>query len=267
MFEEKICLECQQTLPFEKFKKSRSGDKVYRSKVCMKCLNAAKREYRKEWLKNKLKEDPDYKKYKHKYLKSEKGINKTKEYSSLNKEKIKEVSDSWYQNNKVRKHAKGKEWIKNNPDKYKENYTKRNRQRQLDPLLNLSMRLRCSVKKSFRKTFLIKRERTFNLLGYSNIDLHNHLFVFLDKDCQVCNNVIVKLDNSNIDHIVPVCVASSETDIINLNQLSNLRLICKSCNANKISQDLKTKAEYNERLELSSSQDRKSREASACRSA
>jgi len=51
-------------------------------------------------------------------------------------------------------------------------------------------------------------------------------------------DVITLLDsyspkNYEIDHIIPISLAKTENDVIRLNQLNNLRLICKNCNRNK----------------------------------
>jgi RNA ligase (TIGR02306 family) len=45
--------------------------------------------------------------------------------------------------------------------------------------------------------------------------------------------VVINLENSHIDHIVPLAQARTITDVISLNQLNNLRLICSKCNLKK----------------------------------
>jgi len=107
------------------------------------------------------------------------------------------------------------------------------------------MRIRSLISSAFRRCFFIKRKRTFEYLGYSNKDLFDHLKKFLQCPCVVCGLIFIEMNNSHIDHIIPVCVAKSEEDIIKLNQLYNLRLICKKCNLNKISSDLQMKKEVN----------------------
>jgi hypothetical protein len=254
MLEQKVCPQCIETLDLNKFKKSKRKDKIYYSKVCQRCHNKKMSSYRNEYYKKKRAEIPGYgKEYLEKYRVSDKGKAKIKNYSLVNRDKCIDTNKTWYKNNKNHKREYSKEWIKNNPEKYKILYTKRNKKRQDDPLLNLSMRIRCAIKKSFRKTFLPKRKRTFEYLGYSNMDLFIHLKEFLDKPCIICSTIIVVMNNSNIDHIIPLCIATSENDIVKLNQLSNLRLICKACNAAKISDDLKMKEEYNVRMGTQSS--------------
>ena len=41
---------------------------------------------------------------------------------------------------------------------------------------------------------------------------------------------MVSISESVIDHIIPISLAQNVKEIIELNSLSNLRLICKSCN-------------------------------------
>ena len=193
-----------------------------------------------------------------KYLASEKGKAKTREYSKAHAAEIAERGKEWYRKNKERRRAKGYEWIKNNPEAYKKLYERSNRKRQEDPIRNLAMRVRGALSKSFRKTGLPKRKRTFEYLGYTNTELYVHLSQWLEKPCVVCGAVNVVLENSNIDHIAPMCLASSEDDIVRLNQLSNLRLICESCNLAKVSNDLQVKKEQADvRLESVHRKDRK----------
>lgn len=258
MPEQKICQECNDLLDLNKFKKTKKKDKIYFSKVCQRCHNKRLKFYRNEYYKKRRIDEPGYgKKYKEKYLTSEKGKAKIKEYSAINRETYIQTNKNWYKNNKKRKRQSTLEWIKNNPEKYAALVKKNNLTRRSDLLHSLSDRVRSSLRKSFNKLGAIKRQRTFEFLGFSNIELFNHLSKWLDKPCEVCGNKVINLNNSNIDHIIPVCIISSTDDIIKLNQLENLRLICEECNLYKISSDLKIKQEHHERLESMYSKNRK----------
>jgi len=100
-----------------------------------------------------------------------------------------------------------------------------------------AIRTRSRVRAALTAAGLVKNGKTFEILGYSPQDLYNTLKVALDKPCTVCKDTIVTVRNSHIDHNIPLLTATSLTDIIKLNQLSNLRLICPPCNLNKIGQD------------------------------
>jgi len=69
--------------------------------------------------------------------------------------------------------------------------------------------------------------------------LKNHLFKYIDNPCEDCGKIKLNLSNSNIDHILPISSSITIEDVLLLNQLSNLRLICIECNSRKISSDLK----------------------------
>jgi len=253
MVDYKNCVECRQDVPLEKFPKTnrqtKAGYKIYYGKTCYKCKNSKYANYRKERDRKLRLENPDFvraqsKKAYEKIKTTEKFQKRTKLHSISKKIEIQSRGKIWYKNNKKRKYNKGREWIKNNPEKYKALVKKQNAKVRSSPIGNVSNRIRCCIRKSFNKLGSIKREKTFSMLGYSNIDLWNFLSKQLNLPCKVCNIKIISLDNSNIDHIIPMCVASSIDDVIKLNQFDNLRLICEECNMNKISQDLKIKEEY-----------------------
>lgn len=74
---------------------------------------------------------------------------------------------------------------------------------------------------------------TFESLGYTKEDAFKHLSPFLGKPCQMCKIIILNKANSQIDHIEPLCRAKTKADVIRLNQLINLRIVCKECNRKK----------------------------------
>jgi 5-methylcytosine-specific restriction endonuclease McrA len=246
MTENKKCITCGDELELSKFNKSSRKDKIYYSNSCRRCTNAKSKQKRNEYYKNRRQKEPGYGKvYCERYRKSEHGKEKIREYCASHANEISLIGKNWYKNNKNRRREVGALWIKNNPEAYKKLYTKANKKRLEDPVKNLAMRMRGALRKSFGKLGVFKRKRTFEYLGYSNIDLYNHLFPSLGNICQVCKETPLILENSNIDHIIPICLASSEEDVIKLNQLSNLRLICEVCNLAKISSDLRLKSEKN----------------------
>lgn len=84
-----------------------------------------------------------------------------------------------------------------------------------------------------RQAGLKKKHSTFDILGYSKLDLKDHLESFLDKPCRRCSNVILTIENSAVDHIIPRSWVRSHDDIVWVNQMKNLRLICWDCNRDK----------------------------------
>lgn len=108
-----------------------------------------------------------------------------------------------------------------------------------DPVFRFRKNLRRRMQLSFRKYGIVKGGKTFQILGYSPQDLHDKLSSYIDKLCEYCDVSTITLTNSVIDHIVPICSATSKEEIVKLNQLDNLRLICRHCNAVKVADDLK----------------------------
>lgn len=102
-----------------------------------------------------------------------------------------------------------------------------------DPCHVFSDGIRRAVNLAFRKRAYKKRSKTFDLLGYTPDELRDYLIPYVGKPCERCNDVTVQLGNSHIDHITPIRTATSREDILKLNALTNLRLICASCNLHK----------------------------------
>ena len=74
------------------------------------------------------------------------------------------------------------------------------------------------------------------MLGYSKEEAYAHLSQFLDKPClerSNCNGIVLTIENSHVDHIVPQYIANTLEEIVKINQLGNLRLICSPCNLEK----------------------------------
>ena len=58
---------------------------------------------------------------------------------------------------------------------------------------------------------------------------------YINQLCTRCNCVTISEDSKNYecDHIIPICLASTRKEILYLNRLKNIRLICKKCNQEK----------------------------------
>lgn len=100
-----------------------------------------------------------------------------------------------------------------------------------------ALKLKCLLRYSLAYIGSHKRSRrTFEMLGYSREDAYKHFCKFIGKRCQdrrACRGKVLTRKNSHIDHIIPVSKAKTESDVIELSQLSNLRLICGRCNVRK----------------------------------
>lgn len=139
----------------------------------------------------------------------------------------------------------------NKVNKTKRQYYSRKQKikRQADPNLALIDRMRAYLSRWFKKSRTIKIQNTFNTLGFSPQVLYNHLMTYFENDCIICNDTLT-LYNYEIDHIVPIGMATTQEEIIMLNQIDNLRLICRTCNRRKSSSDkcmIKEKKNKNDR--------------------
>lgn len=238
----KICSVCKKEKSLDEFvKRSKSKDgRSSRCLLCQKDLNKQYKDYRKDYYRKKRAVVPGYgKSAKEKYRKTESGLLVEKKYRENNKNLINKRSAEWYLLNKERHLCNGYKWRRNNIEKCKEISARQYQREKLNPVKRFENKIRCCIKGAFRKNKFVKNGRTFDLLGFSAVELTAYLNSFLDKLCIVCNVVKITLDNSNIDHIIPIGSAVSIEEIINLNQTDNLRLICKKCNMDKVPQDVK----------------------------
>jgi hypothetical protein len=98
----------------------------------------------------------------------------------------------------------------------------------------LCKKYRHLVRRAFK---VINKEKSIcsaKFLGYTPVELGEHLKQFINKPCLVCNSAIIILDNnSHIDHILPLKLDINEQTAQELSRLCNLRLICAPCNLNK----------------------------------
>lgn len=127
---------------------------------------------------------------------------------------------------KIRKY--NKEWMK--------------RKRKNDPIYNLASKLRCRIRDGLRRCSRnnnIKVQGCFKNLNYTPTDLFNHLEnirIKQNNNCPICNQNYDKV-GFNIEHVIPLKTARTEQEIINLFALSNLSLMCGSCNSSKNDQN------------------------------
>lgn len=217
-----------------------------RAGYCKKCWrqerNANCAESRKKW-QQAHKNDPERKvkrkEYEQKYRASKHGkdhIKQLKLLRKLNKEKHdadKAQQRQYYKEHKQERIGNTRKWEINNPEKVKLKRKQAGVKRKQDPLKHLSDKLRSSFRTSLKKRGINKSDLTYNYLGYEPKDLYKHLSKYLDKMCELCNKKLITANQNHIDHIVPLHTALTLEDVIILNQLTNLRLICPSCNLNR----------------------------------
>lgn len=196
------CKHCGKYLPLVDFAKDSSKKRGY-SYHCKECAKLKSKKFR-----NKENAHEYYQKVKN-----------TPKY----KESVKKSRENW----------KTKKGWKNCPSHTKAIINEKARIRRQNPKENIIHRIRKALRRSLNEKNLDKSSTTFDLLGYSKRDAVKHIEQFINQNCIICDNIKISLCNGEIDHIKPISLASSLEEIIELNQLYNLRLICIICNRKK----------------------------------
>jgi hypothetical protein len=80
----------------------------------------------------------------------------------------------------------------------------------------------------------------FKDLGYSSEELKEHLYDIKGQHNNKCQGCFKDYDEVGftIEHIIPLATAKSKQEIIDLFALSNLSIMCRSCNSSKHSSNL-----------------------------
>jgi len=131
-----------------------------------------------------------------------------KEYRKQNLDKVKGAKKRWSDNNP----GYNKEYAKNNPEKIRtiqNNYYKRN---------PFTVRWRGLLSDTLKRLGMKKEGHTIDVLGYSALDLKNHL-ESLFSDGMTWGNY----GEWHIDHVIGVTNFNKYSDIKLVNALSNLR--------------------------------------------
>lgn len=219
----KKCSKCEiEKDQIEFVKNSNTSDKL--SPYCKECNKIYMSEYylkNKNIIKNKQNERKDEKlsynrKYRMENKEKLKDYNKT--YREKNKEAIKEKRKINYDENREEILKYQREYKKKNPEN-KENIKKRIKKRiQSDYLFKLRIGISQLIRNSIKNNGHSKYKETLDILGCSIEELLFHLndnpygFKYGDP-------------NLDIDHIIPLCRASNEIELIELNFYKNLQLL------------------------------------------
>ncbi len=150
----------------------------------------------------------------------------------------KKISDKKYaQANKIKLNMKKKEWALANPEKNREAKTKYFLKKlSTDVLFKLKHTITTSIRGSFKKNGFTKRSRTHEILGCTFEEFRTYLESKFEPWMNWSNygNATGISSETNItwdiDHIIPISSAITETDIIRLNHYTNLQPLCSYTN-------------------------------------
>lgn len=130
-------------------------------------------------------------------------------------------------------------------DKQKIETNKRAKKYRENPVINFSNRIRALIaiylKRINNGSGPVKRG-CFRHLDYTPVQLYNYLGnikKLQDNKCPICQTSYDKCE-MNIEHVIPLQRAKTEQEVINLFDLKNLNLMCKSCNSSKSDTDYNT---------------------------
>lgn len=217
--ESKICTKCNTNKLFSEFNKDKNT-KNGLTYYCKECLNNIKKEY---YLKNKEKEKERYRLYreanpdkiketKDKYNKNNK--DKAKEYhlKTYNPIKAKEKNKIYRETNQIKEKNRKKEYNQNNRIKINE-YAKQYRK-----MNSSNFAYRYILINSLRRLGKPKEGKTIDLLGYSALELKQHIESLFTIGMSWEN-----YGEWHIDHIKPVSSFDKDTPMNIVNALINLQ--------------------------------------------
>lgn len=147
-------------------------------------------------------------------------------YLEDNKEKITKQKKENYLLNQTKIIKKQKEWNINNKDKI--NTYRKNRFNN-EPLFKLKINVKNLIGNSFRNNGYFKLSKTQEILGCTYEQLKLHLESKFEPWMNWDNRGLYNGELNygwDIDHIIPLDNATTEEDIINLNNYTNLQPLC-----------------------------------------
>lgn len=198
--------------------------------VCLECIKNYNKEYREE-NRESIKE----------YNKEHK-----KEYYQENKERVKKYNKEYHKENKERIKERMKEWRKENRERIAE-YQKENKERIAeyyreryanDPDFKVNNICRRHLRRVIKATNTQKESNTFNILGYSPLDLRFHIESFMLEGMSWDNYG----STWHIDHMTSIAqmIKDGIDDPAIINALDNLRPMWAEHNMNKKDKDFET---------------------------
>jgi hypothetical protein len=201
----KVCSKCKEeknVCEFGKLKTSKDG-LLY---SCKKCNNKRSVDYRKN--------NP------------EKVLELTRNWTKKNPEWVYNRHKKWREENPKKHKELKKNWYKNNPHKrkeYRENYKpkkheQRKERRESDPIFSLINNVRSRLYKYLIKLDITKKNKTFDIVGCSPLQLKEHL------EKQFTNGMCWENRSEwHIDHIIPLSSAKTEDELYKLCHYKNLQ--------------------------------------------
>ena len=247
------CHNCELIKKREHYRNVLSKDKEYMAKNRANAraygikhkdeIREKTRDYRREYNKKYYSENKQYyDEYKH----TERYKAQQLEYRQENHEKIAEQNKKYKAENYEDILIKRRKWDKKYRDNHKEqrqawidnnrdliNKSKREYHKQRiasDPLYKFELQIRGLITSSFRRKHYKKNTHTYDIIGLNSKDFIAYLLqTFKDNYGYEWDGK----EDVHIDHIIPLAVANTEQEIINLCYYTNLQLLKAKDNLEK----------------------------------
>lgn len=233
----KICSICKQEKPLEDFCVNRTTSDG-KSTECKVCHRARYHEY---YLKNK----EQILERTRKWRRTEKGRQSWQRYDKAhreqrnknfakyrerNREKIRERNRKFYREHKDVVNKWNKKYRESHPDYFAKYYAKYYKHRkEADQLFKLKRQMRNSIYDAFKRKGKTKGSPTEKIVGCSLQQLYDHLVSTWEKNYGKPWNG----EPCHIDHILPLALADTEEDIVELCHYTNLQLLKPTDNLTK----------------------------------
>jgi len=174
------------------------------------------KEYQKTYYEEKIKNDSEKLKERAEY---------EKKYTLNNSDKLKEYRKAYHQANKDKRKA----YNEANKDKHNARFQER---KQTDPLFKLKTNIRQLIRSTIQAKGHKKSTKSEAILGCTFEQFKEHLesqfepWMTWDNYGNPKDGIFAPNKTWDIDHIIPVTTALTESDIVNLNHYTNLKPLC-----------------------------------------
>lgn len=206
---EKRCAHCGVVKPLSEFHRDKNRVGGVHN-WCKECVIAYQVEYRKK--------------------NSERIKKKRHEYYLAHRDEIRRKNDKWIEEHRAQYDACVKQW----QERTKERRNKRvrewhRRETKKNPVYASTKRVRCLIRQSIRKHGYSKDTKTQRILGCDFETFWAHLLETWEK------NYGKPWDGEEyaIDHVIPLAVAKTEEDVIQLCHYTNLQMLTPKDNRKK----------------------------------
>jgi hypothetical protein len=209
----KICNKCDEEKSLDLFvknKKSKDG----RTGTCKACENKRLAKFREENREElRLRSSEHYKDNKDKI----KARNRVRYHDNIEWER--ERSKKYRENHLEEEYIRNKKYKQENKERInlRDSAYQRMR-RETDPLYRLICNVRSSIKSAYENKSLVKESKTKDILGCDWATFEKHL-----------NNnpygFTIDMEGLDLDHIVPISLATNEEEVITLNHYTNFQLL------------------------------------------